>query len=60
MPRITDRKRDEWMSRLDRLKDRANRIYLEVEGCEPSGSVEHLQNLVCEIAEAMAEIEALE
>jgi hypothetical protein len=60
-PRITAKKKEAWISRLNNLKSTYLNVYAEVRAClDSDDSIEHLSNLTCEFDEAMNDIEDLQ
>lgn len=60
MSRITEKKKEKWINRLDNIKDRVNRVYGEVSECGiPDTVIDSLANMTCELDQAMAEVERL-
>ena len=62
MPRITERKKEMWISKLERAKSSINSVVAGIEECDPfifgGSEIEHLENLTCELDEAIAELQA--
>lgn len=61
MPKVTENKKERWISRLNNAKDIVNHLYSEVSDCGiPDEKIDFLSNMTCNFDEAMAEIENLE
>lgn len=60
MTKITAKKKEKWIERLDNLKSTTNNLYFEITNCGiQDDKIDTLSNMTCWFDEAMAEIEAL-
>jgi hypothetical protein len=58
--RITDKKKENWINRLDDLKSKVNSLYSEIVDCDVSDEqIDYLANMTCCFDEAMSEVENL-
>ena len=59
--KITEKKKEKWINRIDRAKLIVNNIVEEISDCGVDEThIDTLSNLTCWFDEAMTEIEALE
>ena len=60
MTRVTVRKKEKWINRLNDLQAQVNKVYGAVSECGVNDlAIDHLANMTCELDQAMAEVERL-
>ncbi len=60
-PKITEKKKDSWLSRLSKAQTISSEVYSEISVCGISDDkIESLSNLTCNFDEAYSEVDSLE